>query len=124
MFAQQTPDSVTVRVETSAGAEIGIDGDISSNNILTKKVAVGKHKVIVKYGNSYTKEYELDVTGENGQKCSYPIAGKVQLQVTPVADVYVDGIRRGKSPLSIELLGNHSIRLEGDISLIILLWRV
>ncbi len=113
-LAQQTPDTVRVRLETSNGAEIGIDGDISSTNVLTKRVAVGSHKVVVRFGADIVKEYELNVTSEANQTYTYPIAGKVNVSTTPEAEVFIDGIRYGKSPVTAELLGDHNIRVEGD----------
>ncbi len=114
LMAQQVPDTVKIRLETSSGAEIGIDGDISSTNVLTKRVAVGNHKVVVKFGGKYTQEYDLNVTSTDNQTYTFPIAGKVNISSTPNADVFIDGIRLGQSPLTAELLGDHNIRLEGD----------
>lgn len=114
--AQAGQDSARIRLETSAGAEIGIDGDISSTNILTKKVAMGKHTVTVRFGSSFLKEYELEVKpGQADYTFRYPVSGKVNITTTPSdATVYMDGIPQGKAPLSLELLGDHNIRVEDD----------
>ena len=113
--AQEKQDSVTIRLETSAGAEIGIDGDISSTNILHKKVAMGKHVVTVKFGNSFVKEYELEVNPGDEHTYRYPINGKVDIQTTPAgASVFIDGLPQGKAPLAVEMLGDHNIRIEAD----------
>lgn len=113
--AQVIQDSVRIRLETSLGAEIGIDGDISSTNILSKKVAVGKHVVTVRFGTTFTKNYDLYVeqTGEHTYK--YNISGKLNLNTTPSeSTVYIDGISRGKTPLVLDILGGHNIRIEND----------
>ena len=113
--AQEKQDSVTIRLETSAGAEIGIDGDISSTNILHKKVAMGKHVVTVKFGSSFMKEYELEVNPGDEHTYRYPINGKVDIQTTPAgASVFIDGLPQGKAPLAVEMLGDHNIRIEAD----------
>lgn len=113
--AQATQDSVKVKLETSTGAEIGIDGDISSTNILTKKVAVGKHTVTVRFGTSFLKDYDLEVQADGDHHYKFPINGKLEVTTSPSrAKVYVDGIAQGQSPLSLEILGDHNIRIEHD----------
>lgn len=113
--AQAVQDSVKVRLETSVGAEIGIDGDISSNNTISKKVAVGRHVVTVRYGKTYEKNYELDVTAGGEQYHTYMIDGKLNVEGVPAgADVYIDGLNKGKTPMTINVLGEHNVRIEKD----------
>lgn len=115
IVAQERVDSVTIRLETCPAAEIGIDDDMSSTNILTKKVAIGKHKVIVRFGTSYQKEYDLDVEASGNHNYQFMINGKLDISTTPSdATIYVDGIDQGQSPLSIDILGDHNIRIEKD----------
>lgn len=115
LWAQEVQDSVKIRIETSPGAEIGIDDDMSSTNVLTKKINVGRHIVRIRYGINFVKEYELFV--ENGAESfyKYPIDGTLSISTTPnEAHVYVDGIEVGQTPLDLSLLGNHTIRIEKD----------
>lgn len=113
--AQTVQDSVKIRLETDAGAEIGIDDDLSSTNILVKKVNVGSHTVIVRFGSNFRKEYKLDVVASGDHVYTYKIHGTLQITTNPSAAViYVDGIRKGVSPLSLDLLGDHNIRIEKD----------
>ena len=114
--AQTAQDSVRVRLETSIGAEIGIDGDISSNNMLTKRVPAGRHTVTVRYGTSYEKEYELEVTPATVQDVyRYPIDGQLSVESVPAgATVYIDGIPQGSTPAALPLLGDHNVRIEKD----------
>lgn len=115
LLAQERKDSVTVHLETCSAAEIGIDDDMSSTNILTKKVAVGKHKVVVRFGSTFQKEYNLDVKSTGNHHYEFMINGKLNISTYPSdATIYIDGIRKGNSPLSIDLLGDHSIRIEKD----------
>lgn len=107
-------DSVRVRLETSQGAEVGIDNDISSTNIMTKKVAVGKHIVSVTYGNNYRKDYEIEVT-QTKKDFSFDLDGTLNITSQPPgATVFIDGMQKGKTPLSLKILGEHNLRLEGD----------
>lgn len=113
--SQTVTDSVKVRLETSTGAEIGIDGDISSTNVLTKKVAVGKHLVTVKFGLTFVEEHELDVALEGEHTYVFPVSGKLKIESEPSsANIFVDGIMKGMTPAVIDLLGEHNIRVEKD----------
>lgn len=108
-------DSVRVRLQTNNGAEISLDGDLSSTNIMTKLVAVGKHKVVVNYGSNYSKTYEINI--EKGGKTNFEflIEGKLVLKSTPSdAEVYIDGLPQGKTPLNTDLLGRHNIQVVGN----------
>lgn len=102
---------VSVTVETSEGAIIGIDDEMSSTNIMTKEVTSGIHTVVVKYNNEIVKREDIDVpVGEVFNK-KFPIAGIVNVTSTPIATVSVDGKDVGKTPAKIELLGNHNIKV-------------
>lgn len=112
-FAQT--DSVKVRLQTSNGAEISLNGELSSTNILTKKVPVGKHKVVVNYGLNYSRTYEINV--EKGGKADFEflVEGSLALSSTPKnADVYIDGLPQGKTPINVNLLGRHNIQVVGN----------
>lgn len=102
---------VSVTVETSEGAIIGIDDEMSSTNIMTKEVTSGIHTVVVKYNNEIVKREDIDVpVGEVFNK-KFPIAGIVNVTSTPIATVSVDGKDVGQTPANIELLGNHDIKV-------------
>ena len=113
-WAQTIPDSVKIKLETSAGAEIGIDGELSSTNLMSIKVPVGKHKVIVNYGTSFQKEYDIDVKVGGQTTFEFPLDGKLNIKSTPEATILIDGINQGKTPNSFELLGRHSVRIEAN----------
>lgn len=53
--AQTANDSVRIKLQTTAGADIAIDGDWSSTNIMYTKVATGQHNVTVRYGSLFEK---------------------------------------------------------------------
>lgn len=110
----QSTDSVKVRLRTSAGAEIGIDDDISSTNLLTKKVSVGPHVVVVTYGTRYKKEFNINVT-QAKTEYDFTIDGKLDVKSLPTGmNLYIDGVKQGRTPLSLPILGDHNLRLEGD----------
>ena len=113
-WAQTVPDSVKIKLETSAGGEIGIDGELSSTNLMSIKVPVGKHKVIVNYGSSFQKEYDIDVKVGGQTTFEFPLDGKLNIKSTPEATIQIDGVSKGVTPNSFELLGRHSIRIEGN----------
>lgn len=112
-YAQTGTDSVKVRLETSAGAEIGIDEDMSSTNILSKFVARGKHTVKVTYGFDFERTYDIEVTHE--ETFNFSIDGKITINSTPAGrKVFIDGIERGKTPLTLDIIGDHNLTVEGD----------
>jgi hypothetical protein len=107
-------DSVRVKLSTSQGAEIGIDGDVSSTNIMTTRVPVGKHTVTVTYGTSYKKDYEIEVNSLN-TNFEFYVDGKLTVNSVPAGTrVYIDGMQHGKTPLTVSILGEHNLRVEGD----------
>lgn len=109
VLAQTAGDSVKISVRTSAGAEIGVDNEMSSTNIMSKWVKYGKHTVVVTCGSSYKKEYEIDVTPDGKTSFEYEIKGKFVPTVTPSkAEVLVDGIEySGKE--AVTALGVHNL---------------
>jgi len=114
LHAQTATDTVKVRLMTSAGAEIGIDGDLSSTNLLTKRVAIGQHKVTVTYGTNYTKDYAIEVTNSE-REFDFFIDGQLSVNsVPPGAEVYVDGVSKGKTPVTVPVLGEHRLRVIAD----------
>lgn len=113
--AQVAADSVRVRVETSSGANIGLDGEVSSTNILTEKVAVGAHKVVVQYGATFVREYDIEVKVDGQHTFSFPLDGRLKVSSVPAgATVYVDGISMGSTPAELKLLGEHNLRVVQD----------
>lgn len=111
-FAQA--DSVKVRLQTSNGAEVSLDGDLSSTNIIIKKVPFGKHEVIVKYGN-YSRAYQIDLSQGGKTEFEFFVDGNLSLGSTPSdAEVMIDGLPMGKTPLELNLLGRHNIQVLGN----------
>lgn len=111
-YSQQ--DSVRVRLSTSPVAVIGIDGDVSSTNLLAKHVLYGKHIVTVQYGNNITKEYEINVVKGGQTDFQFSIDGKLTISSNyPKAIVSIDGVPQESMPLEINLVGTHKIYVDG-----------
>ena len=114
-WAQVVTDSVKIKIETSAGAEIGIDGEVSSTNIMSIKVPVGKHKVNVNYGESFHKEYEINVKIGGQTTFTFPILGKPNITAEPAGSkIYLNGSYRGVAPITLELIGKNTITAKND----------
>ena len=62
MQAQTAKDSVRIKLRTTAGADIALDGDWSSTNIMYTKVATGNYNVTVRYGSLFEKTYPIEVS--------------------------------------------------------------
>lgn len=115
LWAQTVQDSVKIRLETSPGCEIGIDGNMSSTNIMNTKVAVGHHEVTVTFGIDFSRNYPIEVTATGTKEFTFPISGSLSVTSTPSdADIFVDGLRIAKSPATIDVLGTHNIRVSLD----------
>lgn len=115
VVAQTVTDSVEITIKTTIGYEIGIDGNMSFNNEMTTTVPVGSHEVKVVNSSGFSHTFPLEVTRQGDHVYSFPVTGKLHVNTEPDgASVYVDKIYRGVTPLSLELTGKHTIRVEKD----------
>lgn len=114
VLAQTAGDSVKISVRTSAGAEIGVDNEMSSTNIMSKWVKYGTHSVTVTCGSNFKKEYEIDVTPGGKTSFEYELQGKFVPNVTPgSAEVLVDGIEYSGNE-AITSIGVHNLFAYGN----------
>lgn len=111
--AQNVADSVRIKIKTTAGAELYLDGEMSSTNLMTAKVPVGKHTVTIKVGYSFEQSYDIDVNHANTE-FSFPVEGKITVDCTPQAQLSLDGIPQGMTPKTLNVLGTHNIKLQGN----------
>lgn len=51
--------TVNARFITSVGCEIGVDDEMSSNNVFEKELLSGTHIVIIKYNGEVVKREEI-----------------------------------------------------------------
>lgn len=113
VFAQ-SEDSVRVRLFSTEGSIVSLDGEESSTNIMAKYVSYGTHKVTIEYGEDFTKEYEINVVtgGDTDFKFSLDGMLKATSNVSE-AVIAVDDIEYGKMPQDIPLLGTHNVHIYG-----------
>jgi serine/threonine protein kinase len=106
------------------GAQVVVDGQTGGVTPLTLTLKQGPHKVEL-HGAGEPREIPVTITAgkEVAQYIELPKGvtafGQLQVRTEPAgAQVTVDGIPRGKSPVLVESLaaGEHSVVLEGDNS--------
>lgn len=114
MQAQTAKDSVRIKLQTTAGADIALDGDWSSTNIMYTKVATGYHNVTVRYGSLFEKTYPIEVSTTGKTDFLFLIEGEANINCTPQATVILDGIPQGLSPQTLKVVGTHNIKIQGD----------
>lgn len=112
--AQTANDSVRIKLQTTAGADIAIDGDWSSTNIMYTKVATGQHNVTVRYGSLFEKNYPIEVSTTGKNDFLFLIEGEANINCTPQATVILDGIPQGLTPQTLKVVGTHNIKIQGD----------
>ena len=112
--AQTANDSVRIKLQTTAGADIAIDGDWSSTNIMYTKVATGQHNVTVRYGSLFEKNYPIEVSTTGNTEFSFLIEGEANISSMPQATIIIDGIPQGLTPQTLKIVGTHNIKIKGD----------
>lgn len=112
--AQTANDSVRIKLQTTAGADIAIDGDWSSTNIMYTKVATGQHNVTVRYGSLFEKNYPIEVSTTGNTEFSFLIEGEANINSMPQATIIIDGIPQGLTPQTLKIIGTHNIKIKGD----------
>ena len=90
MQAQTAKDSVRIKLQTTAGADIALDGDWSSTNIMYTKVAKGNHNVTIRYGSIFEKTYPIEVNTNGKTEFTFLIEGEANISCTPQATVILD----------------------------------
>ena len=112
--AQTANDSIRIKLQTTAGADIAIDGDWSSTNIMYTKVATGQHNVTVRYGSLFEKNYPIEVSTTGNTEFSFLIEGEANISSMPKATIIMDGIPQGLTPQTLKIVGTHNIKIKGD----------
>ena len=111
---QNLNESIKIVLHTSSGALIGIDGNMSTTNLMRPTVTLGSHVVTVTYGDSFSKEYPITVTATE-TNFDFPIDGQLSLSGIPSeGKVFVDGVEQKQTPMKLSLLGVHNLRVRGD----------
>ena len=110
----QSEESVRIRLFSSEGCIVSLDGEESSTNIMAKNVPYGLHKVKVLYGDDFTKEYEINVVAGGETDFKFSLDGTLKATSNrSEATIAVDGIQYGNMPQDIPLVGNHQVHIYG-----------
>ena len=102
---------VNVTLETTKGATIGLDDEMSTTNVFTKEVVSGQHTLVIKYNNEVVKRENIDIPAGAEFKEIFSIGGKVNINSEPSGIVSVDGKDFGPTPTTVDLLGSHAIKV-------------
>ena len=108
---------------TPTGAQVVVDGQVRGVTPLTLTLNPGAHSVTVQQGDGEPRSVPITITA-GAQVSQYielpkgaPAVGQLQIRTEPAgAAVSVDGVARGKSPLTIPNLaaGEHTVAVESD----------
>lgn len=112
--AQTANDSIRIKLQTTAGADIALDGEWSSTNIIYTKVATGNHNVTIKYGSLFEKTYPIEVSTIGKKEFLFNIEGEANISCTPQATIILDGIPQGQTPQTLKIIGTHNIKILGN----------
>jgi phage replication-related protein YjqB (UPF0714/DUF867 family) len=117
----ESPDG-SIQVSSSpSGATITLDGVDSRVAPATfPNINVGRHTIVASMDGYYTQSQNVDVTAGQVSRLSLtmvpygPTTGSARIQSVPTgADIYLDGLYRGSTPLVISNLatGSHTVLL-------------
>ena len=109
--------NVTLKVD--ADAEIWVNGENKGIRTWTGNLEAGSYIVECRMKDCKPTREEMDITADmNGQTLTLPVpqplTGMLVLNSTPaMAEIYIDGERKGETPMRINKLnvGKHSLRL-------------
>ena len=109
--------NVTLKVD--ADAEIWVNGEKKGIRIWTGNLEAGSYIVECRMKDCKPTREEMDITADmNGQTLTLqvpqPLTGMLVLNSTPaMAEIYIDGERKGETPMRINKLnvGKHGLRL-------------
>ncbi|MEI6053328.1 MAG: PEGA domain-containing protein, partial [Opitutaceae bacterium] len=107
--------SVTIS-STPSGSTIYIDGVVSGTTPYNGNLNFGDHKVAIEHnGKRIEKTISVSQSGETNFNLSMNL-DNINITTSPTgADVYIDNVFSGKSPLAVELAyGSHNLKLVKD----------
>lgn len=111
------PTDGTIEVTSDVkGAEVSVDGAVVGLTPLKLTLVAGDHWIQVKMPNRITFEKRLTLIAGKDEKVEAVMVASAKLDVSSTpqgATVFVDGVRRGTTPLSLELpVGEHVVIVE------------
>ena len=110
-----------VTVNASQGVTISLDGTVCGVSVWRGSLERGLHRILCSKTSHRDVERIIEVVSSEPltvhMDAPEPITGTLFVQCTPAgSDVYLDGRRVGKTPLSIPglLIGSHTVRVENE----------
>ena len=123
---QQLPDVTLAqadgRVEVASNpseASVSVDGEFRGRTPLSLRLSPGRtHRLALTKPGYETATSELSVGADSGRRLQIdltPQYGDIEVASTPPADVWVDGQRRGSTPVTLQLTAvSHAIEVRRD----------
>jgi formylglycine-generating enzyme required for sulfatase activity len=104
---------------TPSEASVSVDGEFRGRTPLSLRLSPGRaHRVALTKPGYETATRELSVAADSGRRVEIeltPQYGDVEVTSEPAADVFVDGERRGETPLKLALTAvSHTIEVRKD----------
>lgn len=111
-------DVALITLTADNNTEVYIDGDYKIKGTWSGELYSGNHEIV--YKKPYHKDAKQTITVEGGVPKKYelkpePINGVINVNTEPSgATVYIDGIKYGSTPITINnvMIGNHEIKLD------------
>ena len=123
---QQLPDVTLAQADgrleiasEPSEASVSVDGEFRGRTPLSLRLSPGRtHRVALTKPGYETATRELSVGADSGRRLQIdltPQYGEIEIASTPSADVWVDGQRRGSTPLTLALTSvSHAIEVRQD----------
>ncbi|HHJ11512.1 MAG TPA: PEGA domain-containing protein, partial [Bacteroidetes bacterium] len=114
------PAFANIKITTTPAAKIIIDGQEKGLGEWSGRLMEGVYTVRAEKEKYYDREQQLEVVSGQDKTLHFALKGKTgnaDIVTTPMeADVYLDGERKGTSPLTLNnlLIGEHKLRLEKE----------
>jgi len=113
----KNPDHAILHITSKPStAEVSIDGTVAGLTPLAPQLAPGDHWIQVRSPGYVTFEQKLALSAGESKTITATLvrAGRIKVTSVPAgATVFVDGVRRGTSPLELELpAGAHTVIVE------------
>ena len=109
-----------ITVQTQPPADILIDGEKKGNDNWQGRLMEGIYTIKAEKDKYYSQSEQLKVTAGEDETVSFDLdgkTGKADVVTTPIdAEVYLDGEKQGRTPLTLEdlLVGSYKLRLEKE----------
>lgn len=110
----------TITIETLEGAMIYVNGELKGKTRVTLNLIEGLYDVEARKDNYRTFKQPVTINKKTERTLwiePTPIMATLAVQTTPVgAEIYVDGVSKGKSPNVIKdiIIGSHTVKIVAD----------